>query len=125
MEPTDITAHPRRHARDATVVLVGAALLVLFALPVEPGGVSRPELAALRAINGVPDVPFALAWLPMHLGSLAVLVGLLRIYVGAHLPLDILGGAALGLAAGGAVHLVVGSPAGPPAHAVPGARGAT
>ena len=218
MDPTETIARPRRHAADAVVVLLGAALLVVCALPVDRGGVSRPELAALRAINGVTGIPFALAWLPMQLGSLAavptvtlaaglarrwrpaialgtaglaawlgakavkqvvprarpgalvdgvvlrdaptgglgfvsghaavaaalaavswpylgsrgravvvglaVLVGVLRLYVGAHLPLDILGGAALGLAAGGAAHLVLGRPAGPPALAVPGARGA-
>lgn len=38
----------------------------------------------------------------------AVLVGLARIYVGAHFPLDVIGGAALGLAIGGAVRLLLG-----------------
>ena len=37
---------------------------------------------------------------------LAVLVGAARMYAGAHLPLDVVGGAALGLATGGAVSLV-------------------
>ena len=39
--------------------------------------------------------------------ALAVLVAVLRVYVGAHLPLDVGGGAGLGLAAGSAVNLVV------------------
>jgi membrane-associated phospholipid phosphatase len=39
---------------------------------------------------------------------LAVLVGFGRMYSGAHLPLDVVGGAALGLATGGAVSLVGG-----------------
>jgi membrane-associated phospholipid phosphatase len=39
---------------------------------------------------------------------LAALVGLARMYAGAHLPLDVVGGAALGLATGGAVSLVAG-----------------
>lgn len=40
-------------------------------------------------------------------------VGLTRIYTGAHLPLDIAGGTALGLAVDAAVSLVAGRPAGP------------
>jgi len=51
--------------------------------------------------------------------ALAAAVCLSRIYVGAHLPLDVLGGAALGWAAGALVHLVVGAPEGrPPAGRV-------
>ncbi len=38
------------------------------------------------------------------------LVGIARIYVGAHLPLDVIGGIALGWAVGAAVHLGLGSP---------------
>ncbi len=41
---------------------------------------------------------------------LVTVVCLSRVYVGAHLPLDVLGGAALGLAVGGAVRLVMGHP---------------
>lgn len=41
----------------------------------------------------------------------ATLVALARVYVGAHLPLDILGGAALGWAVGSLVHAVAGPPA--------------
>jgi membrane-associated phospholipid phosphatase len=37
-------------------------------------------------------------------------VFLTRIYVGAHLPLDMIGGAGLGLAVGGAVRLLLGRP---------------
>ena len=43
-------------------------------------------------------------------GGLAAFVCLARIYVGAHLPLDIVGGAALGLVVGGAVRLTFGRP---------------
>jgi undecaprenyl-diphosphatase len=41
---------------------------------------------------------------------LAVAVCLARVHVGAHLPLDVLGGAALGLAVAGAVRLALGHP---------------
>ena len=50
---------------------------------------ARPALAGLAA-----------------LAALAVLVGVARVYVGAHLPLDVVGGAALGVLAGGSAHLV-------------------
>jgi membrane-associated phospholipid phosphatase len=39
---------------------------------------------------------------------LVVVVSLARVYVGAHLPLDVVGGAGLGLAVGGAVRLLLG-----------------
>ena len=42
---------------------------------------------------------------------LAVLVGVARVYVGAHLPLDVVGGLALGWAIGAIVNLAVGTPA--------------
>jgi undecaprenyl-diphosphatase len=42
--------------------------------------------------------------------TLAGLVCLLRIYVGAHLPLDIVGGIGLGVACGGLTRLVLGAP---------------
>jgi undecaprenyl-diphosphatase len=43
--------------------------------------------------------------------ALAALVCLARVQVAAHLPLDVVGGAALGLAVGGVVRLVLGRPA--------------
>ncbi len=39
--------------------------------------------------------------------ALAATVGFARLYFGAHLPLDVLGGAALGVAVGAGVHLVM------------------
>jgi len=53
-------------------------------------------------------------WLPRWARLLAAVAGvavfLTRIYVGAHLPLDMVGGAALGLAVGAGVRLLLGSP---------------
>jgi undecaprenyl-diphosphatase len=43
--------------------------------------------------------------------ALAAIVCLARVYVGAHLPLDVVAGAALGLAVGGVVRLLLGRPA--------------
>jgi glycosyltransferase 2 family protein len=45
------------------------------------------------------------------------LVGLSRIYFGAHLPLDIVGGAALGWMIGAGIHLLLGAPHGIPSPA--------
>ena len=47
----------------------------------------------------------------------AAVVCLARMYVGAHLPLDVLAGAALGWAAGALVHLLLGRPSGRPSLA--------
>jgi undecaprenyl-diphosphatase len=46
--------------------------------------------------------------------ALAAAVCIARVYVGAHLPLDVIGGAALGWAAGGLTHLILGAPDGRP-----------
>jgi membrane-associated phospholipid phosphatase/tRNA A-37 threonylcarbamoyl transferase component Bud32 len=46
--------------------------------------------------------------------GLAAIVCLARLYVGAHLPLDVVGGAALGWAIGALVHLLLGAPGGRP-----------
>ena len=46
--------------------------------------------------------------------AVATVVCVSRLYVGVHLPLDVVGGAALGWAAGSLVHLLLGAPGGRP-----------
>jgi membrane-associated phospholipid phosphatase len=48
----------------------------------------------------------------------AVVVMFGRMYVGAHLPLDLVGGAALGVVAGSAANLIVGVPSTTPSEPV-------
>jgi undecaprenyl-diphosphatase len=49
---------------------------------------------------------------------LAAIVAIARVYVGAHLPLDVIGGTALGVAVGSLVHLLLGAPASDRAQAI-------
>lgn len=54
-------------------------------------------IAFAIATVAAPHLPHRVRWV---LFALAAVVGLSRIYVGAHLPLDVLGGAALGMLVG-------------------------
>ncbi|HEY2297648.1 MAG TPA: phosphatase PAP2 family protein [Jatrophihabitans sp.] len=201
------TAPWRRVTRtwhDAVLVVIGAVVLVLSALPVHQYSVSPAETDVFRAINDHTVLPFVVVWPIMQLGNfvavpiaaviaavlrrfrlalamlaagiaayflakvvkdivvrgrpasllddvrlrgasalgrgyvsghaavvtllavlvwpylgkrwrwvavgVAVFVCLARVYVGAHLPLDVVGGAALGLAIGGLARLAFGRP---------------
>ena len=69
-------------------------------------GVPSGHAAVAAALTVVVAVHLSTRWLivALALGSLVILG---RLYVGAHLPLDVVGGAALGAVAGSAVDLVV------------------
>ncbi len=67
--------------------------------------------AAVAVALATAAWPYLGRWGRVAAAGLAVLVCVLRLYVGAHLPLDVVGGAGLGLMAGAAVHLLVGRPA--------------
>lgn len=55
--------------------------------------------------------PWLGTWGRLGCVALALAVCLARVYVGAHLPLDVVGGAGLGLAIAGGVRLLLGRPA--------------
>jgi membrane-associated phospholipid phosphatase len=57
---------------EAVLAGVGALLLVLAALPVEPARVPAAEAAVFRAVNGVDVLPFVLVWPVMQLGNVLV-----------------------------------------------------
>jgi len=82
-----------------------------------------PHDNGLGFVSGHAAVAVAIAtlivpYLGRRLRWIAVLVAALvcgsRLYVGAHLPFDVIGGAALGWAAGSLVHLLLGAPGGRP-----------
>jgi membrane-associated phospholipid phosphatase len=62
--------------------------------------------AALTTVM-LPYVPTG--WKPLP-AALATVVPFARVYVGAHLPLDVAGGSAMGIAIGSAINLALGVP---------------
>jgi membrane-associated phospholipid phosphatase len=76
------------------------------------------HVGGLGFVSGHAAVAFAIVtvatmWLDrparIALWCLAIAVAVARVYVGAHLPLDVVGGAALGIACGAAVRLLIGA----------------
>jgi glycosyltransferase 2 family protein len=124
-----LAARRPRLARDLATAGFGAYLLAQLVKAVVERG--RPEAlipgvilrGATQAGLGFPSghaaVAAALATAAApHLGRLgrrlawavALLVAVARLYVGAHLPIDVLGGIGLGWAVGAATHLLWGAP---------------
>jgi membrane-associated phospholipid phosphatase len=66
---------------------------------------SHTAVTVAVVIALVPFLPRALAWVAI---AYAVLVGWSRVYLGVHYPLDVLAGAGIGMAVGGAVLLALG-----------------
>jgi membrane-associated phospholipid phosphatase len=77
----------------------------------EEGSLGFPSghaaVAAALVVAASAYLPRVWTWIGVGLG---VIVCLGRMYVGAHLPLDLVGGAALGVAVASAVHLALGVP---------------
>jgi membrane-associated phospholipid phosphatase len=66
---------------------------------------SHTAVTVAVVIALVPFLPRVLAWVAI---AYAVLVGWSRVYLGVHYPLDVLAGAGIGMAVGGAVLLALG-----------------
>jgi uncharacterized protein (TIRG00374 family) len=77
--------------------------------------------AAVAAAMTVVLTPYLRGWWKAVPAALLVIVGVGRMYVAAHVPLDLIGGAALGAAAGGLAMLIVGVPVRRPATGLDGA----
>jgi undecaprenyl-diphosphatase len=83
-----------------------------------PGSLGYPSghAAVAAALTVIVTLSLSRPWVVAAV-ALAIIVPLCRMYVAAHLPLDLLGGAALGVVAASAVCLVMGNPGRAPATA--------
>jgi undecaprenyl-diphosphatase len=115
-----------------SLLISGAAVYVLAKVIKEYVARGRPAAVIEEVIEregfspnslGFPSGHAAVAWAitiillaylgrPWQIGAivLAIVVPLVRMYVAAHLPLDLIGGAALGVMVASVVNLVVGVP---------------
>lgn len=120
-----------RRFRMALDIAVSGALAYLLAIEIKsaigrarPGAlldavVLRTDAGGLGFVSGHAAVAAAIAaaaapWLPRPwrrtMWALAITVAAARVFVGAHLVLDVIGGAALGWTVAAAVHLLLGAP---------------
>jgi membrane-associated phospholipid phosphatase len=130
-----VVAATRRFWLAANLAITGIGVWLLARWIKELVGRGRPDAllddvhirggqdSGLGFVSGHAAVAVAIATLIMpYLGRrarwvavvVAALVCVSRLYVGVHLPLDVVGGAALGWAAGSLVHLLLGAPGGRP-----------
>jgi hypothetical protein len=58
-----------RYWSDLVWLLAGAALPLLSAVPVHADRSSKLEADIFRLVNQLPDIPFAVVWVPMQLGT--------------------------------------------------------
>ena len=83
--------------------------VILRSAPASGHGYVSGHAAVAAAMAAVITPYVARPW-KIVVWSLAILVGLARVYVGAHLPLDVVGGAVMGWAIGSLVHFLLGEP---------------
>jgi membrane-associated phospholipid phosphatase len=86
--------------------------VTLLNAPAVGNGYISGHAAVAFALVAVAS-PYLSRWIKVAAWILATLVCLARVYVGAHLPLDVIGGAAFGIAMGSLANLALGVPSNP------------